>query len=364
MAYFSFTDSPKVDGTHWPLALYFNEYEEALERLAAGAALAEFVDAQTISSTWQLDDNDASVLAVTASGADQTVELAPEASTNHSVTIINAGATYNVIVKDDSGSTTLVTLEPGAIGLFVPSGSSWYYANAAGDSLPSQSGNSGKLLSTNGTSALWIDRDWNAVSESWTRTGDHTFTVSGDLTGTYTKGRKVRYKDGGSYEYGVIASSSYSAPNTTVTLITNSSYAMAAATITDRYLSDAQNPSGWPDWFEFSPTPGASGAMTYTSVTISFCKWRHEGGRTIRYIGQTVGITGGTADRTLTVTLPVNAIEGANLPTGVSWVADGGYGIAAYCYLTASLINGRKSDSSNFGLGSSRYFNFNAVYEF
>lgn len=238
------------------------------------------------------------------------------------------------------------------------------HGNLAAAVVPDQSGNSGKILSTDGTDAVWVDRDWIAVSATWTRTGDHAFTVSDDVTSTYTKGRKVRYKDGGSYEYGVIASSSYSAPNTTVTLITNSSYAMASATITDTYLSDAQNPSGWPDWFNFSPTWAASGSMTFTSVTTSFCKWRSEGGKTIRYIGQGVGTTGGTASNTLTVTLPVNAAEGANSPAAAAWVADGGLALASACYASATLLSGRKADSSNFGLGTGRYFNFNAVYEF
>lgn len=96
---------------------------------------------------------------------------------------------------------------------------------------------------------------WIPVSATWTRTGNHTFTVSGDVTTTYRKGTKVRYKDGGSYEYGMIASSVYGAPNTTVTLITNSDYAMAAATITDTYLSYAETPEGFPAYFNYTTTP-------------------------------------------------------------------------------------------------------------
>jgi len=82
---------------------------------------------------------------------------------------------------------------------------------------------------------------WIAISATWTRTGNHTYTVTGDQTATYRKGAKVRYKDGGSYEYGVIASSVYSSV-TTITLLTNTDYAMAAATITDTYISYIQNP--------------------------------------------------------------------------------------------------------------------------
>jgi len=80
------------------------------------------------------------------------------------------------------------------------------------------------------------------------------------VTATYRKGAKVRYKDGGGYEYGTIISSSYSAPNTTVTLATNSDYAMAAATITDKYISYIENPEGFPQYFNFTPS--------WTNVTV------------------------------------------------------------------------------------------------
>jgi hypothetical protein len=99
---------------------------------------------------------------------------------------------------------------------------------------------------------------WQSITATWTRTGNHTFTVSGDVTATYRKGTKVRYKDGGAYEYATIGSSSYSAPNTTVNLIPNSDYAMAAATITDTYLSYIANPEGFPSQFNY--------AITWTSA--------------------------------------------------------------------------------------------------
>lgn len=101
---------------------------------------------------------------------------------------------------------------------------------------------------------------WMQVTETWTRTGNHTFRVSTDLTSRYRKGTRVRYKDGGSNEYGVVYSSSYSAPNTTVTLITNSDYAMASATITDTYISYSENPEGFPHWFAYASEWTATGS--------------------------------------------------------------------------------------------------------
>src|SRR3990167_2128035 len=108
---------------------------------------------------------------------------------------------------------------------------------------------------------------WTSDARTWTRTGNHTFTIASDVTAIYAKGTKVRYKDGGAYEYGVVFSASYSSPNTTITLITNTDYAMAAATITDTYYSYS-SPPDFPAYFAFtpvwtaSPTPPAIGKGT------------------------------------------------------------------------------------------------------
>jgi hypothetical protein len=113
---------------------------------------------------------------------------------------------------------------------------------------------------------------WNLISTTWTRTGNHTFTISGDLTSTYRKGTKIRYKDGGAYEYGVIGSSSFASSTTTVNLIPNTDYAMAAATITDTYISYIENPESWPGYFAFTSTVNGSGGSAGTfaeTVTLS-----------------------------------------------------------------------------------------------
>lgn len=118
---------------------------------------------------------------------------------------------------------------------------------------------------------------WQTVTETWTRTGNYTFTVATDLTTKYQKGTKVRYKDGGAFEYGVIATSSYGSPNTTITLITNTDYAMAAGTITDTAISYQEHPQGWPGWFNWTitwggfstPPTGAVSRFTAKGTTIT-----------------------------------------------------------------------------------------------
>jgi len=101
---------------------------------------------------------------------------------------------------------------------------------------------------------------WTADTNTWTRTGNHVFTLSVDATAYLTTGTLIRYKDGGAYEYGVVFSSAFAAGTTTVTLITNTSYTMAAATITDTYFSH-DFPTGFPSNFSYTPAWVASGTQ-------------------------------------------------------------------------------------------------------
>lgn len=158
------------------------------------------------------------------------------------------------------------------------------------------------------TSFLWDG--WGQRDETWTRTGNHTFTVSGDVTAIFRKGAKVRYKDGGSYEYGVVYSSSHAAGTTTVTLITNTDYTMAAATITDRYISYIENPEGFPHYFNWDAAPAG-----FSSVPTSQTYRWHTKGRTIfcEYIELTNGTSNAT---TFTATGPCNPAQGVATVAG------------------------------------------------
>ena len=184
---------------------------------------------------------------------------------------------------------------------------------------------------TNGSYTALHSHDWIPVTATWTRTENHTFTVSGDVTATYRKGAKVRYKDGGAYEYGVIASSSYSAPNTTVTLITNTDYAMAAATITDTYLSYIENPEGFPSSFNFSVTPGYTGGTTDpTSLTITSSFWSVIGKQF--FVSITGSLVIGSGNRTniyFPMPITINAIS---VISGMDSITAAGLSPATACY--------------------------------
>lgn len=102
-----------VDGTNYPLAEYMNKF-------FAGLIRPEYSNTETITGTKELTDADYWLQVITPSGADRTVELAPEAASNHLTVIYNAGSTYNVAVKDDSGAITYKTLVPDEFTVFLP----------------------------------------------------------------------------------------------------------------------------------------------------------------------------------------------------------------------------------------------------
>lgn len=181
--------------------------------------------------------------------------------------------------------------------------------------------NTGNPHSVTAAQAVAIPEDgWIACAETWTRTGNHTFTISGDVTAKYRKGVKVRYKDGGAFEYGVILSSSYGAPNTTITLFTNTDYAMAAVTITDKWISFVENPEDFPHDFNYTPT-FANTTLGDGSVAGKFkVHGRKVSGQATFTLGLTSAVTGA-----VTASLPGGTVvEGTNQPIGIASYVDAG----------------------------------------
>lgn len=98
---------------------------------------------------------------------------------------------------------------------------------------------------------------WQDANETWTYASASTFTVSGDQRSKYTVGTRLKFTQT-TVKYAVVVSSSYSSPNTTVTIAVNTDYTIANATISANYYSYASNPVGYPGWFNFVPSISAS----------------------------------------------------------------------------------------------------------
>ena len=181
----------------------------------------------------------------------------------------------------------------------------------------------------------WIER-----VEVWTRTGNHTFTVAGDVTERYRKGTRVRYRDGGGDEYGVVSSSSHAAGTTTINLLPNTDYAIAAATITDKYTSYIENPSGFPQWFNFSSNVTATSG-TITTSSVNQARWDVKG-KTFHCIIDLTVTTNGTGAGILQASIPVTpdsntlAGTGRNISTGAMIQVFGSTGVGALARMVTS----------------------------
>lgn len=103
---------------------------------------------------------------------------------------------------------------------------------------------------------------WQYDQNTWVYGSATTFTVaSTDVTGYLKPGTKVSWNDGTNVPgYGVIASATFST-NTTVTLITNSDYSIANATIIRPRFSNQATPVGFPAMFNVT--------LAYTGATIT-----------------------------------------------------------------------------------------------
>ncbi len=201
--------------------------------LIAAALRAEYTNTETITATKALSDNDCQFQVITASGADRTVELAPEATTNHITIIYNTGATYKIPVKDDSGSVTLITLGVDEWAMFTPiSGETW------------------KVISGNNMVPNDADHGWVESTATWSYSSADSPTfvasVNADMTGLISVGMRIRLVQTTTKYFIVTAVGSYSGGATLITLYGGTDYTLANAAITSPYYAAVKAPFGFP----------------------------------------------------------------------------------------------------------------------
>lgn len=169
---------------------------------------------------------------------------------------------------------------------------------------------------------LLLADGWVSAGVTWTYASASTFTVSGDVTATYTRGLKLKWTQT-TVKYGMVVSSSYGAPNTTVTILVNNDYTIANAAISANYVSEIELPTGWPDTFTFTPTWASSGTQpVYNNATVA-AYYRATAHTFFFMISITMGAgtTYGTGDYTWS--LPVNNIAAVAQPIHVSAIDSG-----------------------------------------
>lgn len=162
---------------------------------------------------------------------------------------------------------------------------------------------------------------WLPSGETWTYASATTFTVSGDKTGKYSPGDKIKLTQT-SVKYFYVMSVSYSAPNTTVTIYAGTTYTLANAAITSPYYSKQLTPNGFPSKFQFTPT-----ITGFSSTLDNNCFFTlHGKSLTVNY--EINGTSNATSffitlpTITLDVTLDTRCAIGSAMDNG-SWVTSG-----------------------------------------
>jgi hypothetical protein len=104
------------------------------------------------------------------------------------------------------------------------------------------------------TEALINMGGWVSANETWTYASATTITISGDKSGKYQKGDKIKLTQT-TVKYFYIVNVVYSSPNTTLTITGGTSYTLTNAAISANFYSKADNPQGFPGYFTYAPTP-------------------------------------------------------------------------------------------------------------
>jgi len=206
---------------------------------------------------------------------------------------------------------------------------------------------------------------WNELG-ALTRASDTTATLSGNWTDRLQKGDKLWWKSNGVSRYNYIIGVSYSAPNTTITI--TAGYVSAAndsrfengQTITEPKYSKMENPQGFPGWFSWTPSYGATSSMTYTSVATEVAKFSIKGSVLYCEIGAK-GTTGGTASGAITVSPPVVPLEQDFKIGGGAVLYDGAL-LSGLWYSQYNVINFLKYNGADWGLGTNRHVKANFFY--
>lgn len=163
-------------------------------------------------------------------------------------------------------------------------------------------------MNSGATAPAWTTQDgWIPTSATWTYASATTFTVSGDVTATFAKGTKIKLTQT-TVKYFYVVSSSYGAPNTTVTVTGGSDYSLADAAITSPFYSYADTPQGFPHWFAYTAALVAgAGSFTEASATGRFAIR----GRSVFQRNTISIVTNGTASSYFSVSTALTVAQSA-----------------------------------------------------
>jgi len=191
------------------------------------------------------------------------------------------------------------------------------------------------------------------------------FTYPADLTSTLQKGYGVKFTQNGIIKFFYdITAPSYAAPDSTVTVSPGNDSSGNIVTIEDTatypitnayWTPNPQAAFGFPIFFNYAPTWGGNGGMTYTSITGLIAKFKIIGDM-IKVFLRAEGITGGAAGTGITATYPIapNDTTNINYASGAGLTDGGGSTYIAGVMLVTTTFIFKRYDGALWGLGTER----------
>lgn len=194
-----------------------------------------------------------------------------------------------------------------------------HYRNSSGLLARLGLGSNGQVLEIVSGLPAWTtpaaigSNGWTPDTNVLTYASPTSFTVPGNQTTQYTKGTRIMFTNNSTTFYGVVLSSSYSSPNTTVTLFATSDYSIANSAITNPYYSYQVNPQGYPNWFNYT---GETWNGFSTNPTGGTYRYSVIGNTITVQLGRGSGVSNAT---TMYATLPVNSAQSVHFGQGIGY---------------------------------------------
>ncbi len=197
-----------------------------------------------------------------------------------------------------------------------------------------------------------IDGWTDDSARTWTYVSASTFTVTGDQTAVFQKGTRLKFTQT-TVKYAVVVSAAFSTV-TTVTILVNTDYTLANASITANFYSYQESPQGYPDWFSWTPT--FTGFAAASDPTPAGCKVSIRGQTAFVHFG--ISATGTSNATTFTISMPVTT---ANITGNVIQVAvrgvDNGANVATPSLVSVQANANSASVFKSFDFGTTLWTN-------
>lgn len=142
---------------------------------------------------------------------------------------------------------------------------------------------------------------WLNANETWTYATATTITVPTNATTKYQKGDKIKLTQTTVKYFYIVAVAA-----TTLTITGGSDYTLADAAISANYYSKAENPQGFPTWFNYTPTTYTWEGTTAPSGTPTYRARRFWVKGNVCHVEiYEAGYTAGTAITGVDITCPI-----------------------------------------------------------